>query len=257
METRHSENIGFVANPWPLQDDRPTLVFIHGSGQDSGFWIHQMKAFEETANAVALDLPGRGASQGSGLDSMTAYAHDVMKFIDRIVAPDPIPAGLSIGGGIVLQLLLDHPGRFEGGILVNTGARLRVKQDIFDLIKTNFREYVNAFCTFALSPKSNTVALKPQIASFTKASAVTTFGDYSACNNFDVMERLAEIQTPVLVLSAEDDFLTPPKYGQYLADNISNAQLANIDAAGHMAPFEKPEAVNQAIEGYLKSLRSG
>jgi len=140
---------------------------------------------------------------------------------------------------------------------VNTGARLRVKQEIFDLIKTNFQEYVDAFCTFGLSPQSNAKALKPQIASFTTASAVATFGDYSACNNFDVMDRLSEIQTPVLVLSAEDDFLTPPKYGQFLADNISNAQLANIDAAGHMAPFEKPDAVNQAIEGYLKSLRSG
>ena len=253
METRHSENIGFVANPWPLQGDRPTLVLIHGSGQDSGFWIHQMKAFGETANVVALDLPGRGASQGPGLDSMPAYSNEVIAFIDRIAAPDPIPTGLSIGGGIVLQLLLDHPGRFRGGILVNTGARLRVKQEIFDLIETSFREYVDAFCAFALSPQSNSEALKPQIERFTRASAATTFGDFSACNNFDVMERLAEIQTPVLVLSAEDDFLTPSKYGQFLADNIPNASLVNIEAAGHMAPFEKPEAVNQAIKGYLKS----
>ena len=254
MEIHHSEDIGFVANPWPLQDGRPTVIFIQGSGQDSGFWNHQMKAFGETANVVALDLPGRGVSQGSGLDSMTAYAHEVMAFIDRIAAPDPIPAGLSLGGGVVLQLLLDHPERFEGGILVNTGARLRVKQDIFDLIKTNFQEYVDAFCAFGLSPQSNAGALKPQIENFTQAGSEVTFGDFSACNKFDVMDRLGEIQAPVLVLSAEDDFLTPPKYGQFLADNIPNAQLANIDAAGHMAPFEKPEEVNQAIRDYLKSI---
>ena len=253
METRHSKHIGFIANPWPLRADRPTLILVHGSGQDGGFWVHQMTAFESIANVVALDLPGRGASQGSGLTSMTDYSQEVADFIERIEAPDPIPCGLSIGGGIVIQMLLDHPGRFAGGILVNTGARLRVKQDIFDLINTNFGEYVENFCVLALSPQSNLEKMKPQIMSFTQAGPEVTFGDFSACNKFDVMDRLADIQTPVLVLTATDDYLTPPKYGQFMADKIPHARLANIENAGHMAPFEKPAEFNQAVVEYLDS----
>jgi len=253
METHHSENIGFVASPWPLQGNRPTLILVHGSGQDKGFWTHQMEAFEQVANVVALDLPGRGASQGPGMTSMAAYSQEVAGFIERIEAPIPIPCGLSIGGGIVLQMLLDHPGRFTGGILVNTGARLRVKQDIFDLINTNFSEYVENFCVLALSPQSNLEKMKPQIMSFTQAGPEVTYGDFSACNQFDVMDRLAEIHAPVLVLTATDDYLTPPKYGQFMADNVPNARLANIENAGHMAPFEKPAEVNRAVVEYLES----
>jgi len=254
MKTRYSGKIGFVANPWPLQGDRPTIVFIHGSGQDGGFWTYQMAAFEQVANVVALDLPGHGISQGPGLDSIPAYAKEVMDFIDRIAASDPIPCGLSIGGGIVLQMLLNHPGRFAGGVLVNTGARLRVKQDIFDLVNTNFDAYVENFCVLALSPQSNLEKMKPQIMRFTQAGSEVTYGDFSACNTFDVMDRISEIQTPVLVLSAADDYLTPPKYGQFMADNIPNARLASIEGAGHFAPFEKPAEVNRAIAVYLESI---
>ena len=253
METHDSENIGFVANPWPLRADRPTLIFVHGSGQDKGFWVHQMTAFEQIANVVALDLPGHGHSQGQGSGSVPGYTQEVAAFIARIEVPYPIPAGLSLGGAITLQLLLDHPEHLAGGILANTGARLKVQQDILDVIKSNYGGFVDSVCAFGLSPQSDAAAMRPQIETFTKAGSEVTFGDFSACNNFDVMDRLAEIQTPVLVLTATDDYLTPPKYGQFMADKIPHARLANIENAGHMAPFEKPAEFNQAVVEYLDS----
>ncbi len=79
------------------------MILVHGSGQDGGFWVHQMKAFEPIANVVALDLPGHGTSQGPGLDSVPAYAQEVMAFIDRIEAPYPVPAGISLGGAITCR----------------------------------------------------------------------------------------------------------------------------------------------------------
>jgi pimeloyl-ACP methyl ester carboxylesterase len=152
--------------------------------------------------------------------------------------------------------LLDHADKLAGGILAHTGARLKVKQEIFDVIQNNYVGFVESVCAFGLSPKSDAGKLRPQIENFTQAGSKATFGDFSACNQFDVMDRLAEIQIPILVLSATDDVLTPPKYGQFLADNLPNAQLANISDAGHMAPFEKPDAVNQAIKAYLQSLET-
>jgi pimeloyl-ACP methyl ester carboxylesterase len=65
------------------------------------------------------------------------------------------------------------------------------------------------------------------------------------------MNRLAEISVPVLILSAEDDKLTPPKYGQFLESGITNATRTHIMDAGHIAPMEKPREVNQAIIEFL------
>jgi pimeloyl-ACP methyl ester carboxylesterase len=254
MQIHYSENIGFKANPWPLDEDRPTLVLIHGSGQDSGFWVHQMAAFEPVANVVALDLPGHGDSQGQGMESLPGYAQEVMAFIERIKALHPIPAGLSLGGAIVLQMLLDYPDRLAGGILMNTGARLRVQQEIFDRIQADFSGFLDYLRTLALSPQSNADLLWPRVLECTTASPDVTVRDYRACNNFDVMERLGTVRTPVLVLTATDDYLTPPKYGQFMADNIPHARLVSIGHAGHFAPFEKPAEVNRALAGYLESI---
>jgi pimeloyl-ACP methyl ester carboxylesterase len=66
-----------------------------------------------------------------------------------------------------------------------------------------------------------------------------------------VIERLDEIRVPVLVISAEDDKLTPPKYARFLEDGIPNATRKHIHDAGHIAPMEKPQEVNQAIIAFL------
>jgi pimeloyl-ACP methyl ester carboxylesterase len=54
------------------------------------------------------------------------------------------------------------------------------------------------------------------------------------------------------VLTASDDNLTPVKYGNYLGENIRNAQMANIEDAGHMSPLEKPDEVNKVISEFLQ-----
>ncbi len=76
-------------------------------------------------------------------------------------------------------------------------------------------------------------------------------GDFRACDEFDVMDRLSAIVVPVLIISAEDDLLTPPKYGDFLEKNIPNADRAHIMDAGHLAPLEKPQEVTQAIFKFL------
>jgi pimeloyl-ACP methyl ester carboxylesterase len=79
-------------------------------------------------------------------------------------------------------------------------------------------------------------------------------GDFQACDAFDVMGQLDLINVPVLVLTASDDILTPPKYGSYLAGNVKDAYSVNIDDAGHFSPIEKPIEVNNAIHGFLMRL---
>jgi pimeloyl-ACP methyl ester carboxylesterase len=68
------------------------------------------------------------------------------------------------------------------------------------------------------------------------------------------MDRLEEIDVPILIISGEDDNLTPPKYADYLRKNIKNARLVRIMDAGHLAPAEKPKEVNQAIGDFLEEI---
>jgi pimeloyl-ACP methyl ester carboxylesterase len=76
----------------------------------------------------------------------------------------------------------------------------------------------------------------------------TIHDDFSACNAFDVTERLGEIRCPTLVICGTEDRLTPVKYATLLAERIPGAELKLIEGAGHMVMTEKPDLVAEAIE---------
>ncbi len=76
-------------------------------------------------------------------------------------------------------------------------------------------------------------------------------GDFAACSTFDVMDRLASIRTPVLVVASADNQVTPVKYGQYMTEGITGARMVTLEDAGHLAPLEKPEQFNQVVLDFM------
>ena len=252
MEYREMGGIGFTCGHWPLDPEKPTLIFIHGAASNKAFWNRQVDYFTEIVNAVAVDLPGHGASQGPGKEKISDYAAAVLDFIDAIQAPRPIPCGLSMGGAITQQLLVSRKDRFPAGILINTGARLKVLPILFETIEKNYADFVESLFAFAISGKSNAEKLRPEIEAGTICLPAVASGDFRACDGFNVTAALGAIGVPVLVLTAADDKLTPVKYGTFLAGSIKNAEMATIEDAGHFSPIEKPLEVNRSIHEFLK-----
>jgi len=245
--------ISLDAGQWPLKADRPTIFFIHGSGNNRLFWTNQLKALTDVANTVAIDLPGHGSSPGLGMDTVNDYARVVEALIETMQAPMPVPCGLSLGGAIAIQMLLNRKTTYHAGILINTGARLKVMPEIFNMIKHDYSAYAETSHKMAASPHTDPGRLQAIAAEAKKCPAQVVYKDFSACNAFDVMGHLEEIALPVLVLSAEDDLLTPPKYAQFLCKGIAGSKNVQIPRAGHLSPVEQPDAVNQAIREFLKA----
>ncbi len=251
MTERQIGGIGFIAGRWPLDTEKSTIVFIHGSGGTGRLWLAQVKDLAERVNTVALDLPGRGRSGKDGKNTVADYARAVLEFIEAAEIPHPIPCGLSIGGAIVQQLLLDYAKHFQAGILIGTGAKLKVLPMIFEAIENDYSGLVEMLCKFAASEKTVPEVIEPFRDDLQKCDPRVTLGDFQACNRFDVIDRLAEISVPVMIISAQDDKLTPPKYADFLESAIPNTTRAHIPDAGHIVPLEKPRKVNQAIIGFL------
>ncbi len=246
--------IAFAAGRWPPDPDLPTIVFIHGSGGSSILWRDQVEALADSMNTIALDLPGHGRSEGGGMDSIADYAAAVDSFVASLGVSQPVICGLSIGGAIVLQLLLEAPEKYEAGVVVNSGARLRVMPLIFETLEKDFEGFINASYAFSISEKTDPSKVKPLVDAMAQCPPTVTCGDFSACDAFDVMERLDEIEAPILVLTASDDKMTPAKYGTFMADSIRNSTIVNIADAGHLSPMEKPGDVIRAIAEFVLSL---
>jgi pimeloyl-ACP methyl ester carboxylesterase len=251
METRASGETAFICGRWPLDPSRSTLVFIHGAGESSLLWPAQVEGLKDRANTVALDLPGHGRSGGRARTSVEDYAAAVDDFISAIAAPNPVPCGLSMGGAVTQQLLLDHAEHFGAGIIVSSGAKLRVLPALFDLIARDMRAYLEMVDRLGFSEKTPDSVKQPFLRDSLRAGPAVAHGDFTACDRFDVMQRLGAIRLPVLIISAEDDRLTPPKYSDFMEKNIPNAVRKHVREAGHFVPIEKPQEVNAAITAFL------
>lgn len=251
MLERKAKGISYLAGDWPLDPEKATLVFIHGAGGSGTFWQAQVEGLVRRANTLAIDLPGHGRSDGEGQDKVEDYALAVAGFMKYIDMPNPIPCGLSLGGAITQQLLVEYRDRVKAGVLISTGSRLKVAPMIFENIERNYSDHVELICGFAASEKTDPELLAPFRQEAARCKPEIAHGDFRACDRFDVTDRLAAIDVPVLVVTAEDDKLTPPKYGSALEKNIKNSTRVHIFDAGHIVPIEKPDEVNTAIMTFL------
>lgn len=67
-------------------------------------------------------------------------------------------------------------------------------------------------------------------------------------------ENLYKIEIPTLVLSGEDDKLSPPEDMKKIFSKIPNHEFHIIKESGHLSPLENPEAVNKLISSFIESL---
>jgi len=62
---------------------------------------------------------------------------------------------------------------------------------------------------------------------------------------------LAHVRCPTLVVVGDADLLTPPELAREMAAGIAGARLAVVPECGHLSTLERPQAVNEALRGWL------
>lgn len=235
---------------------RPPLLLVHGAG---GTYLHWPPPLRHLAgfDVYALDLPGHGRSEGPGRRSITAYREVVRALADALGLERFVLGGHSMGGAIAQDFALAYPGRLAGLILVASGARLRVAPAILDGLRENFPATVRLIADWAYGTSPSERMRQLYVERLLDNDPQVLQGDFAACNDFDLMEQVRRITAPTLILCGEADRLTPPKYSQYLSQEIAGAQLHLFADAGHMVMLEQPQRVTEVIADFLARLSVG
>jgi pimeloyl-ACP methyl ester carboxylesterase len=234
-----------------LLEGREAVLFIHGAGGGQYTWSYQKGFFEREFNPIMIELPGHGESEGEGEQEIVRYAEHVQAFLKVLGLKKAFFVGHSMGGAIVQTLALTHPEVMKGIVLVGTGARLKVLPLILDGIMNDFEETVPKINQFAYSRKAPSDLIEKGLSIMLQCRPEVLYGDFLACDRFNLMNEVGKIDLPALILCGDDDQLTPVKYSEFLHSRIKGSKLEVLPNTGHMAMMESPQAFNEKIKEFI------
>jgi pimeloyl-ACP methyl ester carboxylesterase len=203
-----------------------------------------------------LDLPSHGDSPGPGETTIEGYARRVVDWLSEQGIARAILAGHSLGGAIAMTAALEEVDRVAGLVLVGTGGRLRVTDEI--LLATadpdRFQESIDTITGWSFSDSASEQLVSLANLRMSEIQPEVIHGDFTACNQFDILDRLSQIAVPTLILCGKQDRLTPVKYSHFLDEQIPESTLVLIENAGHMVMLEQPLEVAGAVEHFIDSI---
>jgi pimeloyl-ACP methyl ester carboxylesterase len=230
-----------------------SIIFIHGSGACADIWRYQIDYFPDSH---AINLPGH--PDGQALGSVDECVDWLRQYLNRRAHKDVILAGHSFGGAIALMYALKYPQGLKGIIIIGSGARLKVHpmyltpcEEAIEGDPRKWHEMIEEMCRRTPADYKRDVMKKQK-----SIGPAVMLNDFLCCNQFDVMDRVHEIKLPALIVCGESDVWTPVKFSHYLGAKIANSSVVIVPRAGHFVIAEKPEAVNRAIDDFLKRISS-
>lgn len=238
----------------------PPLVLLHGLGGSSRDWEFQIPYFARRYRVLAPDLRGFGdSSRGRGPINVARHAGDVNALLDARGIERCVLAGHSMGGAVAQQFTLDHPRRVERLIIANSVPSFRPRSArhyleflyrllVMGLLGPARLAKIGAWRTY---PAPEQAAQRARaIARGARNSRRNYLAALRALSRWSIIDRLDELQLPVLVAASEHDYFGHEETVKF-AHALPRARLHVFKGAHHGLPSEFPDEFNAVVERFL------
>ena len=231
------------------------IIFVHGLGESSESWLEQVEFFAAHGfKAIAVDLRGHGRSEaGNDRIEMGGIAGDLLEMMRSLQLNAAHFCGLSMGALVVLEVYKEEPSSFLSMTLVSSLPQYPPAQTQA-LENMSMKEIGDQIASAAVGPAAS-MELKKNIA---RVIATTNKRAYiesaeTACAQ-DYTTLLPTIRVPVLLVSGELDYITPPESAMFMQKRIANARLESIKGVGHLTNREKPSEFNKLLLSFMSEV---
>jgi pimeloyl-ACP methyl ester carboxylesterase len=240
---------------------KPTVAFIHGAAHDHSVWALQSRYFAYHGwNALAVDLPGHGKSEGRAYDRIGDIADWVARVLDAAGAVKASLVGHSMGSLVALETAARYPARIAKLALVGTAVPMPVSEALLGASKADDHvayEMINVFShSNAAQIGGNRVPGMWMMGSamrlMERSGPGVLHADFSACNTYlGGLEAAAQVQCPALLILGKRDQMAPMKVARDVTSKLRNVKVAALDGAGHSLMAEKPDDVLDSLVAFL------
>ncbi|MAJ24222.1 MAG: hypothetical protein CMP36_01785 [Rickettsiales bacterium] len=236
----------------------PLIVFIHGAACDHTVWVFQNRYFyNRKYSTLSLDLPGHGANDCSPVSSIKKMSKLVLNLLKKLPHKKVYLVGHSMGSLICLDALINGGSLIEKVFLIGVSYPMKVNDLLLNKSKTNQDLAVQDMINWSLCDNTKLygskligINLKNLIDTLMRSSKKgILYKDLQACNNFIIDEKsIRKIKNPIIIISGENDIMTPIKNCEILSNTLRNSTLHILTGIGHFHTLESPMMINKIIE---------
>ncbi len=256
--------------------DATPVVLVHGWSCSSRVWNPQVNDLSGEFRVVCYDQRGHGRTPTGDAPATLDTLADDLAAVLRAVTGDgrrAVVVGHSMGGMAVSAWAARHPDevarRARGAVLVSTAAD-RLLHDFgvlpfpqrlpgaFAIGRAAMGAPVSAqllpewgfhYVSMGRDATPAQVAFCREIVNACPARNRGRWG--GALSGLDVRAGLEALAVPTAVVVGTEDRLTPAVHARRMAEVLRQAgrldRLVELEAVGHMAPVESPDAVDEQI----------
>jgi pimeloyl-ACP methyl ester carboxylesterase len=217
---------------------KPRIIYIHGTPGSADGWadflVNPVPGFE----AVAVDRLGFGQSGArvGGVDSFEKQAAAIAPLLVERDGKWPILIGHSLGGPIASRLAVMHPDKV-GGLIIVAGSLdpAEEKPGLAQSIGTT------GFARFFM----------PQVIDNSMGEL-----DAAEAQTKLLASELSKVTCPVVIIHGTVDELVPfanVAYMERMFTGASSVCTVRLEKQGHFIPWERPEAIRDAVERFGSS----
>jgi 3-oxoadipate enol-lactonase len=238
------------------------IILIHGFTLDRRVWDYQFHHFSSWYRVIRYDVRGYGKSS-LPLGDKYSRSEDLKSVMKHLDVPAAHILGLSMGGQIAIDFVLDYPTMVNSLILVDAAIGgyqwkefgLALENTVEIAIESSVeaaKEYFSNLDMFKPAAEKPDVAMKLM-------KMLTDYSGWHFTNDDPYIQldppainRLSEISVPTLVLVGEYDTSEFHEIGSLLHDGIPLATKAVLPSVGHISNMESPDSFNEIVSEFLE-----
>jgi 3-oxoadipate enol-lactonase len=236
------------------QGSGPAVLFVHGGLGDLRLWEPQARALAARFRCIRYDMRFWGRSESPGVEFSSV--DDAIGVLDALGVDRAAIVGLSMGGGLALDVTLAHPDRVWALVHVAAGVS-GLPVDPYSAEQTAAYEAAEARNDLDTMMEIDFAVWAPlgaddELRELWRATpdALGVPDGAQPLRAEPAHERLEQVAVPTLVIVPTHDPPAQREVGATVARRVPGAQLLEIES-DHYLTLREPDGVTEAIEAFL------
>lgn len=218
------------------------VVLIHGLSDDLNFWNPLLKLFPKY-HILRMDLPGHGKSENITKDiNIDEITDEVYSLIKSRNINKTLLIGFSLGGAIAQNITIKHPELVESLILMSSfsysddNIKYQSTRLMDALDNEGFEGFVKKILPLVVIEdllKDETLFENIIAEKFEEQDLDSLKYAIYACENFNIQDKISEINCPTLIFSGFDDPFTTLNMAKEINSKIQDSKLVVFNNTKH------------------------